>query len=238
MLDSVFGSPRSWPRADLIGYTDEFDPRLALAAYCSGVFPMPLDQRMGWWSPMSRAVLPLDALRVTRSLRRSAARHTTTVDRAFDRVLGSCADPRRPGGWIDERITAVYTTLHHMGFAHSVETWDDQGRLVGGLYGILIAGLFAGESMFHHPELGRDASKVALMRLVADLRHAGVTLLDVQWQTPHLASLGVVEWPREIYLQRLVGALNRDHGTLWQGEPPRLSGRDLVRRLSPDPPAG
>ncbi|MDO5068066.1 MAG: leucyl/phenylalanyl-tRNA--protein transferase [Propionibacteriaceae bacterium] len=237
MLDP-FGPPQQWPRADLIGYSHEFDPRMALAAYCSGVFPMPLDQRMGWWSPMSRAVLPLDALRVTRSLRKSAARYTTTVNRAFSQVLAACADPSRAGGWIDERITAVYTTLHQMGFAHSVETWDDQDRLVGGLYGIRIAGLFAGESMFHHPELGRDASKVALMRLVADLRRVGLRLLDVQWSTPHLESLGVVEWPREVYLQRLAAALDDDPGPLWQGNPPRLGGRDLARDLSPDHPAG
>ena len=231
MLDTVFGPPHSWPRADLIGYTDEFDPALALVAYRCGVFPMPLDERMGWWSPLARAVLPLDGLRITRSLRRSAARYTTTVDRAFPRVLASCADPHRPHGWIDDRIVLAYTALHHAGFAHSVETWDDQGRLVGGLYGIHIAGLFAGESMFHHPGSGRDASKVALIRLVADLRQAGVTLLDVQWQNPHLASLGVVELPRERYLRRLSAALEEQVGPLWEGEPPRLSGRESARLL-------
>lgn len=236
MLETTFGSPDDWPREDLIGYTDEFDPALALLAYRCGVFPMPLDWRMGWWSPLSRAVLPLTGLRITRSLRKSAARYTTTVNRAFPEVLAACGDPSRPHGWIDDRITSAYTVLHRAGFAHSVETWDDRGRLVGGLYGIRTAGLFAGESMFHHPEFGRDASKVALLRLVADLGEAGVGLLDVQWQTPHLASLGVVEVPRETYLRRLSVALEEQPGPLWEGEPPRVAGRDLVRCLrDPEP---
>lgn len=231
MLESVFGAPQQWPRGDLIGYSDEFDPALALVAYQCGVFPMPFEAWMGWWSPMSRAILPLDRLRVPRSLRKSASRYSTTVNRAFPEVLAACADPARPHGWIDERISFAYTALQQAGYAHSVETWDDEGRLVGGLYGVRIAGLFAGESMFHHPELGRDASKVALMRLVVDLRAAGVELLDMQWQTPHLASLGSLEVPRHAYLGMLGTALEEEPGPLWTDRPPRVAGWELVEAL-------
>ncbi|MBB1572140.1 MAG: leucyl/phenylalanyl-tRNA--protein transferase [Propionibacterium sp.] len=215
VLDNVFGSPDAWPDSDLIGYSEEFDPALALVAYRCGVFPMPVEQWMGWWSPLRRAVLPSGGLRVTRSLRKMAARYTTTVDRAFPDVLAARADPGRPDGWIDDRIAFAYTALHQAGYVHSVETWDAQGRLVGGLYGVHQAGMFAGESMFHHPELGRDASKVALLRLVAELARARVGLLDVQWLTPHLASLGVVELPRRDYLAQLDLALDAEHRNTW-----------------------
>jgi leucyl/phenylalanyl-tRNA--protein transferase len=127
------------------------------------------------------------------------------VDTAFEEVVAGCADPRRDSGWIDDDVRAAYTELHRLGWAHSVETWQD-GCLVGGLYGVAVGGLFAGESMFHRV---RDASKVALVGLVGLLRdeHAGARLLDVQWQTPHLASLGVVTMPRAAYLRRLREAL-------------------------------
>lgn len=213
MLAHVFGPWTQWPEQDLIAFSDEFNEELALAAYCSGIFPMPLhetgfDGQMGWWSPMERGVLPLRGLRVARSLRKMTARYTTTVDAAFPQVLAGCSDPDRPDGWIDDEIREVYLRLHAQGVVHSVETWDDQGRLVGGLYGVALGGLFAGESMFHHPELGRDASKVALLRLVAELRRDGAPrLLDVQWRTDHLASLGVVEVGRVAYLSLLDGAL-------------------------------
>ena len=216
MLDNVFGPPEAWPSSDLIGYSDEFDPALALVAYRCGVFPMPYDGWMGWWSPLRRGVLPLDGLRIARSLRKTAARYTTTTDKAFPDVLAACSDPNRKGGWIDDRIAFAYTALHQAGYAHSVETWDAQGRLVGGLYGVQVGGLFSGESMFHHPERGRDASKVALLRLVAELRCAGVRLLDVQWRTPHLASLGVIELSRDEYLAQLSDALGEDSRAAWQ----------------------
>ena len=215
VLDNVFGSPDAWPDSDLIGYSDEFDPALALVAYRCGVFPMPMEKWMGWWSPLRRAVLPPGGLRITRSLRKMAARYTTTVDRAFPDVLAACADPKRPDGWIDDRIAFAYTALHQAGYAHSIETWDADGRLVGGLYGVHQGGLFAGESMFHHSELGRDASKVALLRLVAELARARVDLLDVQWLTPHLASLGVIELSRADYLAQLDIALEGEHRNTW-----------------------
>jgi leucyl/phenylalanyl-tRNA--protein transferase len=150
-------------------------------------------------------VLPLDGLRVSRSLRSSARRYEVRVDTAFPAVVEACADPRRDARWINRAVVRGYSRLHELGWAHSVETWRD-GELVGGLYGVAIGGLFAGESMFSREA---DASKVALVHLVGLLRdeYADQRLLDTQWQTPHLASLGVVEIPRQDYLLRLDVAL-------------------------------
>lgn len=204
------------PRADgllddLVGMGADVAPGTLLAAYRRGIFPMPGESPrdpMMWFSPLRRGVLPLDGLRVSRSLRRSVRDFEIRVDTAFDEVVQGCADPRRPHGWIDKRIRNAYGRLHRLGWAHSVETWQDD-RLVGGLYGVAIGGLFAGESMFHRV---RDASKVALVGLVDVLREGppeiiGRRVLDVQWKTDHLASLGVVEVPRNEYLDRLEQAL-------------------------------
>jgi leucyl/phenylalanyl-tRNA---protein transferase len=213
-LSHAFGPEEDWPEQDLVALSDDFDAMLVTEAYRAGVFPMPLQHssfaaRMGWWSPVRRAYLPLDDLRVTRSLAKMAHRYTVTVDRAFDAVIAACGDPTREGGWIDADITAVYGELHRAGLVHSVETWDADGRLVGGLYGVGIGGLFAGESMFHDPEHGRDASKVALMELVRILAADDVPrLLDVQWLTPHLESLGAIEISRRDYLELLDLALD------------------------------
>jgi leucyl/phenylalanyl-tRNA---protein transferase len=191
---------------DIVAVGADLEPATLLAAYRQGIFPMPLDDHdeMSWWSPVVRGVLPLDHLRVTRSMRQSAKHYATTWDRAFDEVIAGCADPTRPGAWIDDRIEAAYRRLFGAGFAHSIEVWRED-ELVGGLYGVAIGGLFAGESMFHH---ARDASKVALMALV-DLLDDGEPdrLVDVQWSTDHLASLGVVEISRSEYLRRLNRAL-------------------------------
>jgi leucyl/phenylalanyl-tRNA--protein transferase len=197
------------PDDDLLATGADLEPATLLAAYRAGLFPMPDGPRgrvLGWWSPLERGVLPLDRLRVTRSMRQSARGLEVRVDTAFDAVVGACADPGRPGGWITRDIQRAYGELHTLGWAHSVETWRD-GELVGGLYGVAIGGLFAGESMFHHV---RDASKVALMGLVDLLNdeHAQRRLLDVQWQTPHLASLGVLGVSREEYLTRLEQAVD------------------------------
>lgn len=208
MRSQIFGDPALWPEQDLIGVSEEFDEELALEAYLAGVFPMPIEGMMGWWSPLERGVLPLDGLRITRSLRKMTRRYVTTVDAAFDEVLRRCADPARDGGWIDDHITDVYLRLHERGAAHSVEAWTPDGDLAGGLYGVHLGGFFAGESMFHDPVVGRDASKVALVTLVDILRDTGVALLDVQWLTPHLASLGAVEVPRDEYLRLLDTALD------------------------------
>ncbi len=167
---------------------------------------------VGWWSPDPRGVLPLDGLRVSRSLRRSARRYRTTVDAAFDDVVAGCGDPSRSGRWITDDVAGAYGRLHRLGWAHSVEVWDDAagGALVGGLYGVSVGGLFAGESMFSR---AADASKTALVRLVEVLRADDDPrrLLDVQWRTDHLASLGVVEVGREDYLRRLAVALRAPH---------------------------
>lgn len=214
MLAQVFGPHQLWPAQDLIGFTHEFNRALVLGAYHSGVFPMPLHEApgfgdvMGWWSPMRRGVIDPTRLRISRSLRKSAAHYHTSVDVAFEAVLDACADPGRPGGWIDADIKAVFTQLYDDGLVHSVETWDGSGRLVGGLYGVSVGGLFAGESMFHDDQFGRDASKVALMRLAEELISLGVGLLDVQWATDHLRSLGAVEISRQEYLRRLAVVLD------------------------------
>jgi leucyl/phenylalanyl-tRNA--protein transferase len=213
-----------WPDAagdgEVAGVGADLEPGTLLAAYRSGLFPMRLQAGgpIGWWSPNPRAVLPLDGMVVHRSLRRSARRFTVTVDAAFAEVVRGCADPGRPGGWIDGSFVAAYTALHELGWAHSVEVWqapDDAGggesELVGGIYGVAIGGLFAGESMFHR---ANDASKVALLALVERLRAGGGVLFDVQWSTPHLASLGVVEISRSDYADLLTRAISRPQLTL------------------------
>ncbi len=188
----------------------DLEPGTILAAYRSGLFPMPVDDGMlAWWSPEPRGVLPLGGLRVSRSLRRSCDRFEVRVDTAFSEVVAACADRSRAGHWITEEIAAAYLHLHRLGWAHSVEAWStEDGQLAGGLYGIAAAGLFAGESMFHRRT---DASKVALVALVDLLGGpAGAAegrLLDVQWRTDHLATLGVVEVDRPTYRRRLKRAL-------------------------------
>ncbi len=198
----------------LVGLGADLEPGTLLQAYRCGAFPMPLhgDGPLGWWSPDPRAILPLDALRVTRSLRRSCARFEVRVDTAFAEVVDACADPRRAGGWISADIRRAYQRLHHLGWAHSVEAWDDEG-LAGGLYGVGIGGLFAGESMFHRRT---DASKVALVALVELLRAGDIArLLDVQWSTEHLVSLGVVTVPRTRYLECLAEAVELPPPAIW-----------------------
>lgn len=192
---------------DLVVIGADLAPGTLLAAYRTGLFPMPLDadDPMGWFSPVRRGVLPLEGLKVSASLRKSCRRFEIRVDTAFTEVMRACGDPSRDGGWITEEFVDAYSELHELGWAHSVEAWRD-GELAGGLYGLAIGGLFAGESMFHRQ---RDASKVALVGLVDLLHdeHADRRLLDVQWRTDHLATLGVVEIPRRIYLERLREAL-------------------------------
>ncbi|SFD01439.1 leucyl/phenylalanyl-tRNA--protein transferase [Nocardioides terrae] len=205
----LFADPDDDRYGDLVGMGADLEPGTLLAAYRRGLFPMPGDERgdpLLWFSPVQRGVLPLDGLKVSKSLRRSVRDFEIRVDSAFDEVVAACADPSRPQGWIDEDIRTAYADLHRLGWAHSVEAWRD-GRLAGGLYGVAIGGLFAGESMFHRET---DASKVALVGLVSLLRdeHAGDRLLDVQWSTPHLASLGVVDLDRSDYLRRLRTALS------------------------------
>src|SRR5262245_3530793 len=162
--------------------------------------PLVHGRNLGCGSPGPRAVIPLDGLRVCRSLRRSLRRFEIRVDTAFDEVIEACADPTRPHGWISQDIRFAYRRVHEMGWVHSVEAWHEDGDLAGGLYGVAIGGLFAGESMFHRRS---DASKAALVGLIDLLNHGATTgrLLDVQWVTPHLATLGAEEVPRRRYLE-------------------------------------
>lgn len=197
----------------VVGIGADLEPGTLLGAYRSGLFPMPVDDGVvAWWSPDPRAVLPLEGLRVTRSLRRSCQRYLVRVDSAFGEVIAACADPHRPGGWISDDIAQAYVRLHELGWAHSVEAWDADG-LAGGLYGVAVGGLFAGESMFSRRT---DASKVALVTLV-DILRGGIQgrLLDVQWQTDHLATLGVVEVTRQRYLDELAEALRLPLPDVW-----------------------
>lgn len=199
-----FPDPTDAPE-DLIAIGADLVPGTLLSAYRAGYFPMPHGRRqIGWWSPNPRGVLPLDGLLVSRSMRRSARRFEIRVDTCCRAVIEACADPRRPHGWINSAILEAYDALHRLGWVHSIEVFDSIGNLAGGLYGVRVGRLFAGESMFHRQT---DASKVALMALVERMVASGMELLDVQWATDHLRTLGVVEIPRPEYLTRLARAL-------------------------------
>lgn len=187
--------PADWPDDDCVAVGADLSPPTLLEAYRRGAFPMPHGGELLWWSPMERGVLVPSEIKVSRSLRRSIRRFTVTVDESFEEVIDACADPTRPGSWIDSPIREAYVRMHRLGWAHSVETRDPDGTLVGGLYGLSVGALFAGESMFHR---ATDASKVALVALAEMIGAPG--LIDTQWSTPHLASLGVEQWPRRRYL--------------------------------------
>ncbi len=188
----------------MVAVGGDLEPGTLLQAYRKGMFPMNLpDGHLGWWSPVERAIIPLHGLKVSRSLRQSTRRYLVSVDEDFEGVIEGCAEADRPNGWVTQEFIEAYTEMHRLGWAHSIEVWDTGGELVGGLYGVSIGGLFAGESMFH---LTRDASKVALVHLVVVMNQGG-RLLDVQWQTPHLESLGAVVIGRGEYLRRLTPAL-------------------------------
>ena len=201
------------------------EPELLMLAYRSGIFPM-ADSRddpdVFWVEPQVRAILPLDGMRCSRSLARALrrGRFCVTCNEAFAEVMQACAAPRRSSddgasgeSWISGRIEASYVRLHRLGHAHSIECWQD-GRLVGGLYGVGFDRVFCGESMF---SLVPDASKVALAWLVAALRRGGARLLDCQFITPHLASLGAIEISQKRYLQ-LLKAVQRPYVAAGLGE--------------------
>ena len=183
---------------------------LLVSAYSSGWFPMAVDDgEIRWYSPDPRGIIPLESFHVPSRLARVIRGGTFQIElnRAFDTVIRACAETERrdddPGTWIDREILESYVELHRLGLAHSVEAWQD-GRLVGGLYGVALGGVFFGESMFHSKT---NASKVALAALVEHLRARGFRLLDIQWVTPHLEQFGAVEIPRPIYLELLAEAI-------------------------------
>ena len=187
------------------------DPDLLIAAYCQGVFPMADDRgRVLWYDPDPRGILPLESFHVPRRLAKTVRcdRFEVRTDTAFRTVMTACAAPGRGRGetWISPELVEAYAVLHERGFAHSVETWQG-GELVGGLYGVAVRGLFAGESMFSR---ARDASKVALVYLVERLRRGGFVLLDTQFVTSHLARFGAEEIPRSRYRSLLARALRVD----------------------------
>jgi len=202
-----FPSPDAASPDGLVALGADLEPGTLLGAYAQGIFPMPIPGAPAtpWFSPDPRGVVELSAWHVSRSLRRARKRFTVTTDAAFAAVVDGCADPRRPKGWITPEIAAAYGRLHALGWAHSIEVWDADGTLAGGLYGVELGGLFAAESKFH---LRTDASKVALAALAERLTAAGGSrLLDVQWTTPHLEALGARDVARPEYLRRLAAAL-------------------------------
>jgi leucyl/phenylalanyl-tRNA--protein transferase len=183
------------------------EPELLLGAYAQGIFPMGMPEgELGWFSPDPRGVLPLEEFHVPHGLVRRLRKNPfeIRVNTAFAEVMKGCA--QREETWIDAEITASYHRLYELGFAHSVESWREN-RLVGGLYGVSLGGVFFGESMFHRET---DASKVALHALIQRMKERGFALLDIQWITPHLATFGAKEIPRKDYLRQLRKAIARE----------------------------
>lgn len=202
-----FPDPARGDADGLLAQGGDLEPATLVAAYRRGIFPWPFeDEPLLWWSPDPRALLPLDALHVSRRLARTLrqGRFRLTLNAAFAEVIEGCA--AREETWITPAMRRAYVRLHGLGWAHSVEVWETDGALAGGLYGVAVGGLFAAESMFHRV---RDASKVAVVGLVEHARRVGVTLLDVQVPSTHLASLGARAVPRAEYLSLLEEALRR-----------------------------
>ena len=189
--------------------SDRLSPELLLSGYAQGIFPMAEsreDTRLYWFEPQQRGVIPLDGLHISRSLARRlrSGEFTITINRAFRATVEGCA--AREETWINGPLFALYDQLHAAGFAHSLEVWR-AGELVGGIFGVTLGGAFFGESMFSRTT---DASKIALVHTVDRLRRAGFTLFDTQYLTPHLASLGGIEIPRDNYKNWLAEALQID----------------------------
>ena len=203
-----FPDPRRADAEGLVAVGGDFSVPRLLLAYRSGIFPW-TDDPITWWSPDPRGVIEFDRFHVPRSLARVLRKGVfeVTADRAFRDVMAGCAEPARGRGetWVTPAFITAYTRLHEQGHAHSIECWQG-GKLVGGIYGVAVGGLFAGESMFHRVS---DASKVALASLVERLRGCGFVLFDVQMLTPITRQLGGVELPRVEYLQRLAAAVAR-----------------------------
>lgn len=211
------------PEQELLSLGADLAPGTVLSGYRAGLFPMPVEipgrftdtgepaEALGWWSPNPRGVLRPDEFHRSRSLGRALNRYSVSIDEDFAAVVAGCADPDRDGSWIDAEFAEMYDHLHTLGFAHSIEVWSGgpaERRLAGGLFGIEIGGLFCAESKFHRE---RDASKVALAHLAERLNRptdSRQRLIDVQWATPHLESLGVREISRNDYLDLLPGLIS------------------------------
>ncbi|MGI3899947.1 MAG: leucyl/phenylalanyl-tRNA--protein transferase [Janthinobacterium lividum] len=209
-------------------------PQILLRAYSIGLFPMAEgadDPTLFWLDPEFRGIFPLDGMIVSRSLAKTVRqdRFRVVVDHDFNAVLAACAEATtdRPDTWINEEIRRLYRSLFDTGHAHTVEAYED-GALVGGLYGVSLGAAFFGESMFHRRT---DASKVCLLHLAARLRDAGYHLLDTQFVTPHLATLGAIEVPRARYRKRLAEAVKRPgRSEAWAGAP--RSGAEVLEILA------
>lgn len=212
-------APSAWVLPDpadadldgVVGIGADLAPSTLVEAYRQGIFPWPHSGvALPWFSPDPRGVLDVDEVHVSRSLRRTLRRSgwTTTVDHAFDEVVRACATERGDDGtWITPAMARAYRRLHVLGWAHSLEVWAVDGRMVGGIYGVQVGGVFTGESMFHRVP---DASKVAMVDLCARLRWAGAPLLDVQLTTPHLVSMGARDVPRARFVESLRAARDLD----------------------------
>ena len=193
----------TWPK--LTSFGSNCNPETLLTAYQAGLFPMPYEidgqeSAIGWWSPQPRAIFHPGAIHVSRSLRAAQSKFRVTVDLDFEAVIRACGNPNRVSGWINEDVISAFVTLHNLGIAHSIEVWDKGEQLAGGLYGLELGGLFAGESMFH---VAKNASKVALAHL-GDLLDDGTgRLIDTQWMTSHLESMGAKPINRADYCQKL-----------------------------------
>ena len=200
-----FPTLEQMPEDDLVILGADLKPETVIDSYTHGIFPMHIDvsnkQQIGWWSPQQRGILPLNKINISKSLQKSMNKFQVSFDQAFDQVIDGCGDDKRPQGWINKEIKIAYKKLFELGYVHSVEVWNKKDELVGGLYGVEVKGLFAGESMFHKET---DASKTAMVYLVNKLKAAGgERILDVQWQTPHLKSMGVIKIPRKKYISLL-----------------------------------
>ena len=200
-----FPTLEQMPQDDLVILGADLKPETVIDSYQHGIFPMHIEvankRQIGWWSPQQRGILPLNKINISKSLQKSIKKFHVSFDQAFDQVIDGCGDDKRPQGWINKEIKIAYKKLFELGYVHSVEVWNKKDELVGGLYGVEVKGLFAGESMFHKET---DASKTAMVYLVNKLNEAGgERIFDVQWQTPHLKSMGVIEIPRKKYLSLL-----------------------------------
>ncbi|MEY2778249.1 MAG: hypothetical protein RL008_345 [Actinomycetota bacterium] len=205
-----FPAPEQMPKDDLVTLGADLKPETLIDSYKHGIFPMHLQienkREIGWWSPQQRGILPLNKINISSSLKKSMKKYFVTFDQDFDAVIEGCGDDKRPKGWINKDIKTAYKKLFELGYVHSVEVWNKKDELVGGLYGVEVNGLFAGESMFHKQT---DASKTAMVYLVNQLKEAGgERIFDVQWQTPHLKSMGVIKISRAKYISLLPEVLN------------------------------